>query len=90
MDNEKVIGHFAVFYYDEDIHEKYHIGYYNNEEDALDDFLSRSNAGVGDHNMCYLVGRGPSFCNICLERTIYHNDTRLHVKASNLFKRGLQ
>lgn len=90
MDNEKVIGYIEVFYYDEDDYEKYHINYHNNEDEAVQDFLSRSYAGIGRHNMCYLVGHGPSFCQICLERTIYHNDTRLHVKASNRFKKGLR
>lgn len=83
---EKTIGYFEVFYYDEDTYQKYHIGYYNNEEDALDDFLSRSYAGVGDHNLCFIVGHGPSFKHICMKRTICHNDTHLYVEDSYRFK----
>lgn len=90
MDSEKSIGYFEVFYYDEDLYQAYNVGYFDNEEDAVNDFLSRSNAGVGDHNLCYLVGHGPSFRHICLERTICHNDTRLYVRECYRFKEDLR
>lgn len=80
---ENTIGYIEVFQRDEDDYYIFNRRYYDNLGEAMEDLLTRTYVPLGDHNECFLVGRGPAFGHIRKKRTVYLHpwrDVRLDVE----------